>query len=75
MMLRMNREFMLHMKEKYELDDDGEVVLRKVTVTKGAAVLSCSWHCPIPCALPLPRACVCAGGVFLLFWFCMHAFV
>ena len=38
-MLRMNREFMLHMKEKYELDDDGEVVLRKVTVTKGAAVV------------------------------------
>lgn len=39
MMLRMNREFMLHMKEKYELDDDGEVVLRKVTVTKDAAVV------------------------------------
>ena len=39
MMLRMNREIMLHMKEKYELDDDGEVVLRKVTVTKDAAVV------------------------------------
>ena len=40
-MLRMSRDFMLHMKEKYELDDDGEVVLRKVTVTvtKGAAVV------------------------------------
>ena len=38
-MLRMNREFMLHMKEKYELDDDGEVVLRKVTLTKDAAVV------------------------------------
>jgi hypothetical protein len=38
-MLRMNRDFMLHMKEKYKLDDDGEVVLRKVTVTKGAAVV------------------------------------
>ena len=38
-MLRMNREFMLHMKEKYELDDDGEVVLRKAIVTKRAAVV------------------------------------
>ena len=38
-MLRMNREFMLYMKEKYELDDDGEVVLRKATVTKRAAVV------------------------------------
>ena len=39
MMLRMSRDFMLHMKEKYELDDDGEVVLRKAIVTKRAAVV------------------------------------
>ena len=38
-MLRMSRDFMLHMKEKYELDDDGEVVLRKAIVTKRAAVV------------------------------------
>ena len=38
-MLWMNREFMLYMKEKYELDDDGEVVLRKAIVTKRAAVV------------------------------------